>query len=40
MILLVVRSVGFEEIGSSVDVVITTLSTISTSVQRVKFVSA
>ena len=40
MILLVVLSVVFEEIGSSVNVVITILSTIFTSVQRVRSASA
>ena len=40
MILLVVLSVVSEEIGSSVNVVITILSTISMSVWRVRFASA
>ena len=39
MILSAVRSVGFEVIGSSVDVVDTILSTIFMSVRRVKFAS-
>ena len=40
MILLVVLSVMFEEIGSFVNVVVTTLSTIFTSVWRVRSASA
>ena len=40
MILLVVLSVVFEGTGSFVDVVITILSTISTSVRRVRSASA
>ena len=39
MILLVVLNVVFEEIGSSVDVVVTILSTIFMSVQRVRSAS-
>ena len=39
MILLVVWNVVFEEIGSSVDVVVTILSTIFMSVQRVRSAS-
>ena len=39
MILLVVLSAGFEEIGNSVDVVVTILSTISMSVRRVRSAS-
>ena len=40
MILLVVLNVVFEEIGSSVDVVITIPSTTFMSVRRVRFASA
>ena len=40
MTLLVVRSVVFEGIGSSVDVVVTILSMIFMSVRRVRFASA
>ena len=40
MILLVVLSVVFEVIGSFVNVVVTTLSMIFTSVRRVRFASA
>ena len=40
MILSVVQSVGFEEIGSFVDVVIAILSTIFMSVWKVKSASA
>ena len=39
MILLVVRNVVFEVIGSFVDEVVTTLSTIFTNVQRVRSAS-
>ena len=39
MILLVVRIAVFEEIGSSVDVVVTILSTIFMSVRRVRSAS-
>ena len=40
MILLVVLNAVFEGIGSSVNVVVTILSTIFMSVQRVRFASA
>ena len=40
MILLVVRNVVFEEIGSSVDIVVSTLSMIFMSVRRVRSASA
>ena len=39
MILLAVRNVVFEEIGSSVDVVVTILSTISMNVRRARSAS-
>ena len=39
MILLVVLSVMFEVIGSSVDIVVITLSTIFMNVRRVRFAS-